>query len=566
MKNQIKLNNEIAIDLPVLIESKLAVLANSGGGKSWAIRRIIDQAFGKVQIIVIDPEGEYGNMRKEFDFVLAGEGGETIAKPHIAGKLAERLMELKASAIVDLYDMIPQDRKKFVRLFLDSLMNLPKHMQTDMLLIIDEAHVFAPEGKPSEASTSMEALASQGRKRNIGVIFATQRIAKFSKDVLAECNNKMIGRMNLDIDRKRAGEELGFTAKEQFLSLRTMKPGEFHMFGPAISDEIVVGRVGDIKVLPPKRGAHMKGVVPPTAGVKKLIAQLADLPQEAERELKTVSELQNKVRTLEREIKGRHSLKPEVIIDAQAITNAIVARDKQWKELMKKWSSERMVIWKHIDYLYQNFQTSPFEEPLPLVVNVENVSKVFNQVKKSLEKSTYQKQSEFAERAAKEAHENFEQRFLSGSIGRCAKAIYSYLVMNQGSGRTKTQCAVATVYSQNSGGFNNALSELSSAGLIDRGQNLLNLKGSVDKDFVIELNISLNNWLPKLGACARKIWELMLAHHVDETWTKEQLGSETGYSPMSGGFNNALSGLSALGLIERLPGGSVRINPEIINL
>lgn len=333
MKKRIKINDSIAIDTSVLIESKLAVLANSGGGKSWAIRRIIEQAFGQVQIVIIDPESEYGNLRKKFDFVLAGEGGETIAKPHIAAKLAEKLMELKASAIIDLYDLLPQDRKRFVRLFLDSLMNLPKHMQTDMLLIIDEAHVFAPEGKPSESTTSMEALASQGRKRNIGAIFATQRISKMSKDVLAECNNKMIGRMNLDIDRKRAGEELGYTSKEQILSLRNLKPGEFNFFGPAISDEIITGKVGDVEILPPKRGAHMKDVPSPTANVKKMIAQLSDLPQEAEKEIKTVSELQNKVRVLKRELKGRISLKPEVVFDAQAVTNAVT---KVHKEMNKK--------------------------------------------------------------------------------------------------------------------------------------------------------------------------------------------------------------------------------------
>jgi hypothetical protein len=40
----------------------------------------------------------------------------------------------------------------------------------------------------------------------------------------------------------------------------------------------------------------------------------------------------------------------------------------------------------------------------------------------------------------------------------------------------------------------------------------------------------------------------------------------TEYSVNSGGFNNSLSELSALGLIERMPGGSIRINPEVLNL
>ena len=74
MKN-IKLNDDISIDLERLIESRMLIQANSGGGKSWASRRFIEQTFGKKQLIIIDPEGEYGNLRSEFDFVYIGTGG-----------------------------------------------------------------------------------------------------------------------------------------------------------------------------------------------------------------------------------------------------------------------------------------------------------------------------------------------------------------------------------------------------------------------------------------------------------------------------------------------------------
>lgn len=81
-----------------------------------------------------------------------------------------------------------------------------------------------------------------------------------------------------------------------------------------------------------------------------------------------------------------------------------------------------------------------------------------------------------------------------------------------------------------------------------------------------EIGIDLEKWLPKLGACARAIWTLLLGGYHEAQWGKERIASETGYSVTSGGFNNSLSALSALGLIERLPGGMVRINPEIVNL
>lgn len=52
----------IAINLPILIRSKLLVQANSGGGKSWLLRRLAEQMFGKVPIILIDPEGEFATL------------------------------------------------------------------------------------------------------------------------------------------------------------------------------------------------------------------------------------------------------------------------------------------------------------------------------------------------------------------------------------------------------------------------------------------------------------------------------------------------------------------------
>src|SRR3990167_9957285 len=114
----IKLNSTNTIDLPKLIDSKLLVQANSGGGKSWLLRRILEQSHGKVQQIILDPEGEFGTLREKYDYILAGKGGDTPAEPRSAALLAKRLLELQGSAIIDLYELNPQERKHFVRLFL----------------------------------------------------------------------------------------------------------------------------------------------------------------------------------------------------------------------------------------------------------------------------------------------------------------------------------------------------------------------------------------------------------------------------------------------------------------
>lgn len=355
-KTPIKLNSDASIDLSTLIETKLAVLANSGGGKSWAIRRIIEQAFGKVQIIVLDPEGEYANLREKYDFILAGKDADAVAEPRTAALLALRLLETEASAIVDLYDLVPQDRKRFVRLFLESIMNVPKNLYHDVLIILDEAHVFAPEKEQSEALMAVTALASQGRKRGFCGIFATQRIAKMSKDVLAECNNKMIGRMTLDVDRKRAADELGLYGKEEILGLRKVKPGQFYAFGPAISDDIIEVEVGDVHVKPPKRGsARSLKTPPPSAKVKAILAELADLPEAAEKEARTAVELKKENATLKGEITRLKAHKPSEL-DPDAIKKltdkayglGVAAAEHNFKKEREGWKRFKDSLYKRL--------------------------------------------------------------------------------------------------------------------------------------------------------------------------------------------------------------------------
>lgn len=41
------------------MDTRLLVQANSGGGKSWALWRFLEQTHGQVQHHVIDPEGEF---------------------------------------------------------------------------------------------------------------------------------------------------------------------------------------------------------------------------------------------------------------------------------------------------------------------------------------------------------------------------------------------------------------------------------------------------------------------------------------------------------------------------
>lgn len=289
------------ISIDRLIETRMLIQANSGGGKSWAIRKLCELAYGGPQQIVIDVEGEFHTLRERFDYVLAGQrGGDCPADVKSAAMLARRLLELNASCIVDIYEL-GAARQTFVRLFLSALMDAPKELWHPVIVIVDEANKFCPENGKAEAHDAVIDLMTRGRKRGFCGVLATQRISDLAKGAAAECNNKLIGRCNLDIDMKRAAAELGFVGREQTLELRALKAGEFFGFGPALSeDRVSQFKVGAVTTTHHRAGQRAGKATPPPEKVKAILAKLADLPHQAAEEAKTVGELQTRVRELER--------------------------------------------------------------------------------------------------------------------------------------------------------------------------------------------------------------------------------------------------------------------------
>lgn len=320
----------VQVDVPRLLVSRMLVQANSGAGKSWALRRLLEQTYGHCQQIVLDPEGEFHTLREENDYVLCGKGGDCPADLRTATLLARRLLELRTSAIVDISEL-GAGRAQFVKLFLESMIAAPRALWHPVLVVVDEAQLFCPErGRGEAVSTdAVIGLMTLGRKRGFAGILATQRISKLNKDAAADCNNKLIGRAALDVDTKRAGEELGMHGREEMQTIRKMPPGEFFAFGPALSGEVVRVKIGPVVTTHPEPGDGGAMLpTPPSAATRKILAQLADLPHEAEEEAKTASELRARVKVLERELaQGKTSVVEKVVIkevDRPVVPAAII--------------------------------------------------------------------------------------------------------------------------------------------------------------------------------------------------------------------------------------------------
>jgi hypothetical protein len=241
--------------------------------------------------------------------------------------------------VVDLYELKLAERRRFVRLFLESLIHLPRDLWRPTLVILDEAHIYRPERGSGEAESTeaVISLMSQRRKRGYAGVIATQRLSKLHKDAAAEANN-VIGRTRLDADQVRAGDALGLSKADR-LKLRDVGQGEFYAFGPALGQPGVVHfRSEQVRTTHPRPGERYLLTAPaPSRAIRGVLNKFADLPQEAEEEIRGLDQARRRIAELERHLKGASGEQQidQATID-RAVTSAVERERIEWQRKLEQ--------------------------------------------------------------------------------------------------------------------------------------------------------------------------------------------------------------------------------------
>lgn len=230
---------DVMLDLNALLAGRLLIQGSSGAGKSHALRKIIEEAFDFVTVMIVDPEGEFANL-------AAHIGATTIRAVELAPDgltaAAARGRQHRLPLHIDLTDLDPEQRIAKAAAFFAGLVGSPKeHWTNTVLVCVDEAHLLAPHLAASarDAETrrlgvaTLTDMCARGRKRGIGTVLATQRLAKLATSVVSELHNALIGLNVFDRDVTRAADLLGF-GKEDADRLRKLHAGEFFAIGPAL--------------------------------------------------------------------------------------------------------------------------------------------------------------------------------------------------------------------------------------------------------------------------------------------------------------------------------------------
>jgi DNA helicase HerA-like ATPase len=109
------------------------------------------------------------------------------------------------------------------------------------LVVIDEAHLFAPpstnDPRKRAVCERIERLADQGKKLNLYLMVITQQPSKLHRGVLAECNNRIILRVN-ETSSLRTLEEIYGGSRGRYNGALNFNPGEALIEGALLCDEL----------------------------------------------------------------------------------------------------------------------------------------------------------------------------------------------------------------------------------------------------------------------------------------------------------------------------------------
>jgi len=576
----------VKMDALTLVDTRLLGCCNSGGGKSWMLRALVEQVGSRIPTIVLDPEGEFATLRERLDMVLVGSDGDVDPDPRSAALLCRKLVELRLSAVVDLYDLRLDQRRAFVRTFIEALIDLPRKLWGPTLVVLDEAHKFAPEkgSGQAESTDAVISLMSQGRKRGYGGILVTQRLSKLHKDAVGECNNVMIGRCVQDVDIKRSGDLLGMSAQDRGL-LRSLRPGEFHGFGPAFThDGIVLFRTRKCDTThPDARTRHRIKPPAPSKAILDVLPELADLPARAAEERATLEAATAEVERLTRELAKARQARPvqaapatvdraQVRAVAKTVGDrwreAVRSRDERWREILRtrdeRWrSAVHDVLEPVVGQIEKGARLKDIDLALPVLdLSPEEIAKMEALIATPPPPTKKLRELMGGNNGRAAPSPRAE---VSGDLSPSASKILAALAQFD-DGLTLRRLGTITGLAMRGGSFNKTMAMLRENAYVEGGRGEPLRITAAGRAVVGEPEplptgpALLDHWRAKLrNRSAETIFDAFVQHGE---LSLHELGEVTGLATRGGSFNKAMARIRAMGLVQGR--GRMRLDPELM--
>jgi hypothetical protein len=248
-----------------LVTEATAIVATRGAGKSSASAVIVEEAFReRVQAVVFDRTGVYWGLRSNSTgdgpglgiYVLGGPHGDVPLEVTAGAVIADLVVDSGHSFVLDLSDFSKANTIRFAADFLERVYDRKARARSTTLLIMDEAHFYAPQtprggfkGDSARLMGAMEDVVGLGRSRGLGVVLTTQRTQSLNKAVLDLIETLLVMRMLSSrarnavsewIDEKHEDDEQGVIP-----SLKSLPTGTAWVWSPVrgLLEKVAIRRI-----------------------------------------------------------------------------------------------------------------------------------------------------------------------------------------------------------------------------------------------------------------------------------------------------------------------------------
>lgn len=544
-----------------VLESHTAILGKAGAGKTVTAKGAAEMLLELGQrVCAIDPTGVWWGLKsssngKKAAFPLVIFGGEHADFP-LTDKQGEAIAEIigttALSAIIDTRLLTVGQRTRF---FTDFAQTLLRKNKGPLNVMIDEAHLFAPQGRVNDPQSgamlsATNNLISLGRSAGLRVTMITQRPAKLHKDSLTQAETLIAMRLVAPQDRNAVKDWIGEQGdagdgKDIIASLPSMPTGSGWIWAP---EQGILERVKFpmIKTYDSSKAPSLDGgpalvlALPDTAAIEKKLGEIAsDILTDDPKKLRAkIAELEQNIKTMPKGA-SREELKD--------------AESKGYKYgFLDAWAECQNRAAELVAAVFKSFPTAPIGiEKITTADARPFLKNAMDAIKPKMEKKLQEVIGTHARQA------------ISGTVmiadgeeklGACAQKILNVLAQYP-DGRTKKQLAILVEYSSKSSSYENSLGRLRTLGYVDKNPDSIKILDAGRMRAVVEIlprgKDLLAHWCSKkaIGKCERAILEYLYSSRGGET--KDTLAEAVNYSPRSSSFENALGKLRSLELINR---------------
>jgi uncharacterized protein len=297
----------------VTVGERDAVLASSGMGKSYLTGVLMEETMENGGLIcVIDPEGEHFTLAEKYPMlVVGGVHGNLPLEVDAIDIYIEAMLNIGLSAVFDLSEYLDSEQQQLYAHIADKLFHAEQKYRRKIRVVVEEAQIYAPQRQATVTTKTKKGqldpvlasqrLAKRGRKRAIDSLWATQRPASISKDILSQCNRFWFGGITAEQDYKAIKPFLT-EAGISFSDLKRLNPGEFYFYGKGQTKLLQVRkRICKHAGATPEAGMQFQAASDKSLdlAVSRLAEQIAQRAEEKAQEESENEKLKTRIKKLE---------------------------------------------------------------------------------------------------------------------------------------------------------------------------------------------------------------------------------------------------------------------------